>query len=109
MKALQLNLRKIKSLKIILFLSFLIPVKMVGQSFPLTSDNMERKITVFKPAIEKYESNTIDFRAAIAITERNEEIPTFGSVWGFARLKNGTSRETVNMWGVVIEIGRAHV
>ena len=101
MKAIHLHLRKIKSLKIILFLSFLIPVKVAGQW--LTTENAERKITVFKPAIEKYESNTIDFRAAIAVTERNEEIPTFGSIWGFARLKDGASRETVNMWGVIIE------
>ena len=103
MKAIESFLKKIKSVTYIMFICFLVPVQLFGQSWPVITENRERKITVFKPSVENQQDNVIDFRAAIAVLEKSDNAPVFGSIWGTGKLKNNSSGTTVNLWGTVID------
>jgi len=96
-------IQKVKSAKTILFFCFLIPLQLLGQSWPVTTENRARKITVFKPAVENWQNNVIDFRAAIAVLEKDENAPVFGSIWGSGKLRENNSGKTVNLWSVMID------
>lgn len=74
---------------LLLLLFIFISSCLSGQNpWPLTGKKGQLHVTVFKPVTENFQNNDLAFRAAIAMTQNNQD-PVFGSIWGNA--KTGTT------------------
>ncbi|MDR2010481.1 MAG: hypothetical protein LBQ22_08360 [Bacteroidales bacterium] len=60
-------------------------------SWPLTGANENKSVSVFKPVAESYSGNNLNFRAAVAIYENNND-PVFGAIWGDSRIENNNGK-----------------
>lgn len=70
-------------------------------TWPVSGQEGNISITVFKPMAEDYTRNMLNFRAAIAMYENNGD-PVFGAIWGDAQIAENSNSQQVTLSNVNI-------
>lgn len=84
-----------------LFLSLMVALSYGQTAWPISGNQGNTKVSIFKPVVETFDNSHLSFRAAVA-TNQDDGTPVFGSIWGEAQVTNNTTSRLTTLTNVTV-------